>query len=59
MAYPRVRVRIQGKLYDRRALRIADPALAEALTGTLVEKYGVDIGEGYYSSVAFFRIDSP
>ncbi len=33
MAYPRVHVRIDGKLYDRRTLRIADPALAEALTG--------------------------
>ena len=57
-ADPRVRARIDGKRYDLGAVRIIEPVLAEALTAALVEKYGVDASEGYYSSVAFFRLGS-
>lgn len=58
VADARLRVRIDRKLYNRRATRITDPALAEVLTAALVEKYGVEAGEGYYASLAFFHMDS-
>lgn len=56
-AEPRVRVRIEGKLYERLAVPVADPAQADALTAALAEKYGVDTAGGYHGSVAFFRMD--
>ena len=53
----RVRVRIEDALYERRAVRVDDAALRATLTAVLAGKYAVDVEEGYYSELAFFRLD--
>ena len=42
---PRVRVRIDGTLYERRAVRVLDPAEVAAALDALLTKYEVDKGE--------------
>lgn len=44
-ADPHVRVRIDGALYERRAVRVTDPAEIEAVRAKLEAKYGLDPAE--------------
>jgi len=55
---PRVRLRIEGEIYERRAVRVTDPALIEELRRAIGEKYDVD-PEGLAARVDvwFFRMD--
>jgi hypothetical protein len=55
---PRVRLRIDGRIYERRAVLVTDPALIVRLRRAIADKY--DIGEGGLASrvdVWFFRME--
>jgi len=45
VADPRVRVRIAGQVYERRAVRVSDPAELEAARAALEQKYELDPAE--------------
>ena len=58
LADPRVRLRIDGKIYERLAVRVPDPATIERLRRAIAVKY--DIADGGIASkveVWFFRMD--
>lgn len=57
LADPRVRLRIDGKIYERRAERVADPALVERLRRAIADKYDI-AADGVASriDVWFFRM---
>lgn len=58
LADPRVRLRIDGRIYERNAVRVHDPALIERLRRAIADKY--DIADGGLASkvdVWFFRMD--
>lgn len=58
LADPRVRLRIAGQIYERRAVRVTDPALIERLRRAIAAKY--DIAQDGIASridVWFFRMD--
>lgn len=55
---PRVRLRIEGQLYDRTAVRVTDPVLIEELRRAIGEKYDVDPdGLAARVDVWFFRME--
>lgn len=58
LADPRAVLRVDGKLYERQALRVTDPALLEELRGVLIRKYELD-PEGNFAGpdTWFFRVD--
>ena len=51
-------LRVDGKLYERQAVRVTDDALLEELRGVLIRKYDLD-PEGNFSGpdTWFFRLD--
>ena len=58
LADPRVRLRIDGRIYERSAVRVTDPATIERLRRAIAVKY--DIADGGIASkveVWFFRMD--
>lgn len=58
LADPRVRLRIDGRIYERLAVRVDDPALIPRLRRAIADKY--DIADGGLASkvdVWFFRMD--
>ena len=58
LADPRVRLRIDGQIYERLAVRVTDPAQIERLRRAIAAKY--DIRDGGLASkidVWFFRMD--
>lgn len=58
LADPRVRLRIDGEVYERLAVRVTDPGLVERLRHAIAAKY--DIRDGGIASkveVWFFRMD--
>lgn len=58
LADPRVRLRIDGRIYDRLAVRVTDPGTIERLRRAIADKY--DIADGGLASkvdVWFFRLD--
>jgi hypothetical protein len=57
MADGGVKLRVGGRLYERRAERIVDPALGRAVGDVFRAKYEVDITEEQASRVWLFRID--
>jgi hypothetical protein len=55
---PRVRVRVEGRLYPGRIARASDPAELEPVVPALLEKYGIEPPEpGGEREVWLFRID--
>jgi hypothetical protein len=56
-ADPRTVVRTRGRMYDRQATRVTDPATVEALIDLVAEKY--DTGRGDPDTTWFFRLDPP
>ena len=54
----RVVLRVDGKLYERQAVRVTDEGLVEELRALLIRKYDLD-PEGNFASPAtwFFRLD--
>jgi hypothetical protein len=58
LADPRVRLRIAGKIYERTAVRVTDPALIEQLRHAIAAKYDVaPDGLAAHVDVWFFRMD--
>lgn len=58
LADPRVRLRIGGQLYERRAVRVEDPDEIARLRRAVGEKYGVDPdGLAARVEVWFFRME--
>jgi hypothetical protein len=56
-ADPRVVLRTRGRMYDRHATRVTDPATVDTLIGLVSEKYGA--GRGDPETTWFFRLDPP
>ena len=56
-ADPRVVLRVNGRLYERHATRVTDPAVVDMLIGLVSEKYGA--GRGDPETTWFFRLDPP
>ena len=56
-ADPRVVLRTRGRMYDRHATRVTDPATIDTLLGLVSEKYGA--GRGDPETTWFFRLDPP
>ncbi len=56
-ADPRVVLRTRGRMYDRHATRVMDPATIDQLIGLVSEKYGA--GRGDPDTTWFFRLDPP
>ena len=56
-ADPRVVLRTRGRLYERHATRVTDPAVIDTLIGLVSEKYGA--GRGDPETTWFFRLDPP
>jgi hypothetical protein len=56
-ADPRVVMRWHGRLYERHATRVTDPATIDTLIGLVSEKYGA--GRGDPETTWFFRLDPP
>jgi hypothetical protein len=55
---PRVILRSDGKLYERRAVRITDPELHRTLVSLLSAKYHLDLAEPPDPETAwFFRLE--
>lgn len=58
LADPRIRLRIDGKLYERAAVHVADTAEIEAIVPALLEKYQLEVPDSdARPDVAFFRIE--
>jgi hypothetical protein len=58
VADPRVRLRIAGKIYQRSAVRVTDPALIERLRQAIADKYQIAPGGlASHVDVWFFRMD--
>jgi uncharacterized protein DUF2255 len=57
VAEGRVRLRIGGRLYERRAVRITDPALAAPVGEAFAAKYKVELDEETAARSWLFRID--
>lgn len=56
LADPRVRIRINGKVYERRAVRVEDPAEREGARRALLEKYEVE-ADPHADAAWVFRLD--
>lgn len=58
LADPRVRLRIDGRIYERRAVRVTDAALIERLRHAIADKYEIrDGGIASKIDVWFFRME--
>ena len=58
LADPRVRLRVDGRIYERLAVRIDDPALLPRLRRAIADKYDIaDHGIASKVDVWFFRMD--
>jgi hypothetical protein len=58
LADPRVRLRIDGRIYERRAVRVEDPVLIGRLRRAIADKYDIaDDGIASKVDVWFFRMD--
>jgi len=57
VADPRVRLRVDGKIYERHAARVTDPAQVQKLIDAVSDKYHA--GHGDPESTWFFRLDPP
>ena len=56
---PRVRIRVAGKLYERRAVRVSDPDEAETVRAKLMAKYEVESeDDGRTGRAWIFRLDA-
>jgi hypothetical protein len=53
LAHPEVVLRVEGRLYRRRARRVTDRATLDALSAELERKYGVGFGGDYESNWVF------
>ena len=53
----RVRIRIAGRLYERSAVRIEDPALAHPIAESFQSKYDVQLDEEARARAWLFRLD--
>jgi len=59
LADPRVRLRIGDAIYERRAVRVDDPALVERLRRAIADKYAIaPDGVASRIDVWFFRMDA-
>ena len=55
---PRVRLRVDGVLYERLSVRVEDPAEAEAVRRMMITKYEVEPGQdGRTEGAWIFRLD--
>jgi len=55
---PRVRLRVAGRLYPRKAVRVEDPAELEAVRAILIARYEVEPSDdGQESSAWIFRLE--
>ncbi len=58
LADDRVRLRIDGRIYERRAVRVTDPDEIEAVLPALLEKYQLELPDpGRRPEVDFFRLE--
>lgn len=53
----RVRLRVGGRIYERQAVRITDPALARPVGDAFRAKYHVDLDDAAAARAWLFRID--
>ncbi len=59
VADPRVRVRVDGVLYEGRAVRVTDEQELAGAVPALLEKYDIELEPGEETNAWLFRIESP
>jgi hypothetical protein len=57
LADPRVRLRVEGRIYELRAVRVEEPAQVERVREAMIEKYDVE-ADAHSSAAWVFRLES-